>query len=187
MKKIEFRRHSIKQGPGDTDLSEAGLQLAKKVGEEFLRGKQFDAVFVSTVKRTHDTALAFMLGAGDFKQQSLQIFEPGVEVGSSEAALNLWGGVCNQAERAGEDMLQAALTKDPVMAREIAMQAARSFRVWLANLPQDTRVLVIGHSPFMELMAYGLFGTQLSQLRYCEGFEIIEDRDELTIRLMEKV
>lgn len=172
MKTIQFRRHSIKQGPGDTDLSEEGIKLAEEIGRRSLQKKNFNRIFVSTLKRTQDTAMGFMRGAGDFPDAPLLTFQPGVEVGGTKEALALWSGVCNRAEHAGEDMLQAALKKELVAARNIATQSAISFKKWLASLPDETRTLVVGHSPFMELMVYGLFEEILPQLDYCEGFEI---------------
>lgn len=186
MKNIQLRRHSIKQGPGDMDLSEEGIHLAQEIGKECLQGKNFTHIFVSPLKRTRDTAIAFMHGAGDFSQPLFQIFQPGVEVGGTEEALNLWSGVCNKAERAGQDMLQAALQKETEIAHKIATDSATSFKAWLVLLPDGANILVVGHSPFLELIAYGLFGTVLPQLQYCEGFTIIEDSRTLRLENLEK-
>lgn len=112
MKKIEVHRHSIKLGPGDTNLSDEGIHLAQEIGKNNLRGKNFSHIFVSSLKRTHDTAIEFMRGAGDFPHVSFQLFQPGIEVGGTDDALKLWSGVCNQAEHVGQDMLQAALQKE---------------------------------------------------------------------------
>lgn len=122
-----------------------------------------------------------MRGAGDFSALPLQLFQPGVEVGGTKDALELWGGVCNQAEHAGQDMLQAALKKEPILSQDIATKSAASFKRWLALIPDGARALVVGHSPFMELMVYGLFKKILPQLDYCEGFEIIEINGELQL------
>ncbi len=186
MKKIQFRRHSIKEGPGNTDLSEAGIRLAQEVGREYLQEKHFTHIFVSSLKRTHDTATEFMRGAGELPALSFQLFQPGVEVGGTEEALELWSGACNQAEHAGQDMVQAALEKEALIAQDIARKSAVSFKHWLALLPDGMDALVVSHSPFMELMAYGLFDTILPQLGYCEGFEIIEDKSRLTLHPLEK-
>lgn len=171
----------MKQGPGDTDLSENGMRLAEEVGRQFLHGQKFNKVFVSSLKRTQDTAIGFMRGAGDFPELSLELFQPGEDVGGTEEALGLWSGVCNQAEHAGEDMLQAALHKAPAIAQGIAIQAAASFKKWLTLLPHETKALVVGHSPFLELIVYGLFEKILPQLDYCEGFEITETNGELRL------
>ena len=181
MKNIQFRRHSIKQGPGDTDLSDEGINLAQKIGKESLSSKNFSAVFVSTLKRTRDTAAEFMRGAGDFPQSPFQIFQPGVEAGGTVEALKLWSGVCNAAEHADQDMLQEALQKETKSAHKIAMTSAVSFKTWIAALPDGVNALVVGHSPFLELMVYGLFGKALPQLKYCEGFTIIEDKGVLSL------
>lgn len=185
MKKIQFRRHSIKEGPGNTDLSEAGIRLAQEVGRDHLRNKNFTHIFVSSLKRTHDTATEFMRGAGELPALSFQLFQPGIEVGGTEEALGLWSGACNQAEHAGQDMVQAALEKEASIAQYIAEKSAISFRHWLAYLPDGMNALVVSHSPFLELMAYGLFDTILPQLGYCEGFEITENEGILSIKQLE--
>ena len=46
---------------------------------------------------------------------------------------------------------------------------------WFETLPDDANVLVVHHSPFLELIAYGLFGEVLPQLQPCEGFKIIDE------------
>lgn len=181
MKILQFRRHSIKQGPGDTDLSTEGMALAEEIGRRSLQGQKFNRLFVSSLKRTQDTAIGFARGAGDFPGTPLELFQPGDDVGGTEEALGLWSGICNQAEHAGEDMLQAALNKAPTTARAIAVQSAASFKKWIDSLPDETKALVVGHSPFLELMLYGLFEKTLPQLGYCEGFEITETNGELRL------
>jgi hypothetical protein len=76
-------------------------------------------------------------------------------------------------------MLQAALDEEPDLTNNIASKAATSFQRWIASLPDGSHALVVGHSPFMELIAYGLFGKILKQLQPCEGFRIIEESGEL--------
>lgn len=49
----------------DVSLTKKGKSDAKKVGESFLTGKQFDAVYTSDLKRTYETLDAAMEGAGN--------------------------------------------------------------------------------------------------------------------------
>jgi broad specificity phosphatase PhoE len=181
MKIVEFRRHSIKHGPGNTDLSPEGVELAHRIAEEELREKEFSALFESPMKRSQETLRAFAEAAGDFPNTKPELFPPHMEVSETEEGMKLWSGACNRAEHKGKDMLQGALDDEPELTNEIASKAASSFRRWLSTLPNGTHALVVGHSPFMELIPYGLFNSVLKQLQPCEGFCISEENEELRL------
>lgn len=119
-------------------------------------------------------------GAGDFPVIEPKIFAPHT-IASSPEGMSLWEGACNRAEHAGLDMLTAALTEEPRIAKDIAQKGAEAFRAWLNELPDGTHALVVGHSPFFELVAYDLFGVTLPQLQPCEGFKIIEKAGKLSL------
>jgi hypothetical protein len=78
-------------------------------------------------------------------------------------------------------MLDAALNEAPQVAASIAQKGAAAFKKWLGELPEGAKALVIGHSPFLELIAYGLFDQKIKALAPCEGFQIIEDRERLSL------
>ncbi|HCC83991.1 TPA: hypothetical protein DEP96_04040 [Candidatus Uhrbacteria bacterium] len=179
MKTIELRRHSIKSGPGDSNLSAEGLELARLVGATALRGRGFTHLLVSSLQRTTDTMLAFAEGAGDFTVTEIGRFLTDPDVFGTDNALQLWHGVCYQAELNGEDMMTAIMEQDSVEAEHIASNATAQLRLWLNSLPADAQVLVVHHSPSLELIAYGLFGITLPQLQPCDGFRILVDGDNL--------
>ncbi|MEI7741471.1 MAG: histidine phosphatase family protein [bacterium] len=181
MKTIELRRHSTKSGPGNHDLSEAGIALAHRIGKEELHGKNFTLLFDSPLKRAKDTLNAFKEGALDFPDVQPQLFPPLMEVALQKSAMELWNGVCNHAEERDEDMMQAALENEPALTNTLAKEAAASFLRWIASLPDDTNALVVGHSPFFEMIALGLFDEVLPQLQPCEGFRIIEENGALRL------
>lgn len=58
----------------DVNLTEKGIADAKKVGETFLKDIDFDYVYTSDLKRTHQTLDAAMQGAG----KPLRSSDPGV-------------------------------------------------------------------------------------------------------------
>lgn len=173
MKIIELRRHGRKTAPGDAPLSEEGVAHATQMGWEALHGKDFTQFFVSPLVRTTQTLEAFARGAGDFRLQDVAIFPPHA-VSELPDAMELWNGPCHEAEKRGEDMLTCALASSPQVAKRIADASAKAFRDWIATLPENARVLVVHHSPFLELMVYGLFGVRLPQLQPLEGFRIVE-------------
>ena len=56
----------------------------------------------------------------------------------------------------------------------MAEEGAESFRKFVGFLPEEANALVVDHSPFLELLAYGLFDVVMKQLDFCEGFVIEE-------------
>jgi len=123
--------------------------------------------------------LAFAEGAGDFTVTEIGRFLTDPDVFGTDNALQLWHGVCYQAELNGEDMMTAIMEQDSVEAEHIASNATAQLRLWLNSLPADAQVLVVHHSPSLELIAYGLFGITLPQLQPCDGFRILVDGDNL--------
>lgn len=184
MKTIYLLRHSTKTSAGDMPLSKAGVDLARKVGHEKLSGKGFTHLFVSPLSRSKDTMKAMSEGARDFPETEPKIFPPH-SVSATPDGMALWEGACHEAEVVGEDMMLAVLQKDSDRAEQIAKESARAFKQWIQFMPDDFHVLVVHHSPFLELMAYGLFGKILPQLEPCEGFVILEEACRLTLKKFE--
>lgn len=166
---IEFRRHSIKDGPIPAMIGPAGCALAREVGRRQLRGRRFDAFYVSTYWRTHQTLAAFAEGAGDFvlklMPQILPLYVAWPEVKA------LWGA-CAEAERRGEDLVAAAFANDPLLVRRAAEEFSGMFEAWIDTFDDGARVLVIGHSPHMEILAHGLTGVVMPGLKECQGFRV---------------
>jgi len=169
---FEFRRHSIKDGPTSALIGPKGYVLARQVGAKQLRGRKFDAFFASGYWRTHQTLAAFAEGAGDFVLK-LTPPSPPLYVERDEV-WDLWR-VCRQAEIAGQDMVNAALMHDTALFNGLAREYAELFSAWAATFHGDERVLVVGHSPHMEIMAYGLSGALIPGLKECEGFRFTPD------------
>lgn len=95
---IEFRRHSIKDGPVPAMIGPMGCALAREVGRRQLRGWGFTAFYVSTYWRTHQTLAAFAEGAGVFVLKLMPEFLP-LYVAWPEVKA-LWGA-CAAAEKRG--------------------------------------------------------------------------------------
>lgn len=179
MKNIYLLRHSIKETVGDSVLSPEGLELARNIGLTKLSGKRFTHLYASPLSRSVDTLKALAQGAGDFPKQEPSIFPPH-SVSATSDGMALWEGVCHEAERSGLDMMDAAMTKDKERADKIAKEGALAFKEWLNSIPENSSVLVVHHSPFLELVVYGLFGEILQQLQPCDGFRIIANEGRLT-------
>ncbi len=166
---FEFRRHSIKDGPARGMIGPRGWSFAREVGRRQLRGKGFTHFFGSTLWRTHQTLAAFDEGAGDFhckwtpEHAGFYVELPGL--------MELWKACAIGAKR-GIDMMQTALTHDPELADRAAKACAAKFGEWLPSFPDGAHVLVVGHSPNMELLALGLTGLVMPGLSECRGFRL---------------
>lgn len=166
---FEFRRHSIKDGPARGMIGPRGWMLAREVGRRQLRGKDFTHFFGSTLWRTHQTLAAFDEGAGDFRFKRTP--EHAAFYADLPGLMELWKACAIGAKR-GIDMMQTALSHDPELADRTAKACAEKFREWLPSFPEDSRVLVVGHSPNMELLALGMTGLILPGLSECRGFRL---------------
>ncbi len=182
MKTFEFRRHSIKDGTGNYMIGPAGYAFARKVGEHQLRGKDFTHFYVSGLFRTQQTLAAFAEGAGDFDTKQSPETDPVFLVSkANEDNIVLWHGVCAAAEATGEDMMFASLRYEKDRVDALADTVAQTFHAWAETMPDDANVLVVGHSPLMEFIPYGLNRTVLSGLRECSGFRIVLGGKEIQI------
>lgn len=177
---IELRRHSTKQGTGNSDLSSEGIELAKNIGSDQLRGKGFTHFYVSPVTRTQQTMKLFAQGATDFGEIRESLFLGEQSPLSSDKALELWGGVCHEAEDAGEDMMLAALERAPEVTNTLVQESAKAFLKWVKEMPEKAKVLVVNHSPAIEILILGLTGTVIKQLEPCEGVKLSIDQGEVS-------
>jgi phosphohistidine phosphatase SixA len=178
-KTFEFRRHSIKDGPTAASIGPKGYALAREVGRQQLRGKAFTHYFISTFWRTQQTIAAFAEGAGDFAIKIGPVMPP-IYV-EDEEAWEVWG-VCGRAEKRGEDMNVYAYSYDDALYRRLSQKFVTLFHAWAAGFPDGSHALVLGHSPHLEMLAYGLNGGQLtSGLKECQGIRVTVDGDACAV------
>ena len=162
MKTLEFRRHSLKGQSGM--LSPAGIEYARKIGAEQLKGKGFTVVVTTVHLRTSQTVCAFIEGAGDFAIKD-HIVEAGL-CPLDKAAL--WNVLFNRSEQS----LEALLATDPTFVRAEARSMAEAVKRIVDGLPKDSKVLIVSHGVLTEATVYGLTGQILQPLRECEGCEL---------------
>ncbi len=171
-KRFQFRRHSIKDGPTSAMIGPTGYALARAVGAEQLRGQRFDSFYTSTFFRTQQTFAAFAEGANDFRLK----FAPPVPpiYLDNEELWKMWD-TCAAAEKRGEDMMRAAWQHDSMLTQITSDQVARLFIAWSSSCADHTNALIVGHSPHMEFLLYGLFRVMIPGLKECQGFRITID------------
>ena len=166
---FEFRRHSIKDGRARGVIGPMGSALAREVGRTQLRGRAFTHFYASTLWRTHQTLAAFYEGANEDWSKTTPEHAPFYLDWPQLTAL--WK-VCAEGDKRGEDMLQTALRHDADLAYRAALEVAERFRAWAATFRSGSEILVVGHSPYMELIPLGLHGEVIRALRECQGFRI---------------
>lgn len=169
---FEFRRHSIKDGPNGVVIGPRGYALARLIGARELRGRGFDGFFVSAYWRTVQTMSAFAEGAEDFALKLQPEIAP-IYLAWPELK-PLWRA-CREAELRGEDLLQAALRHDETLTRRAAKTVADRFKQWACSLDDGKNCLIVGHSPYLELIVLGMYGLEMPSLKECQGFRIVFD------------
>jgi phosphohistidine phosphatase SixA len=180
-KTFEFRRHSIKDGPTRAMVGPKGYALARAVGAAQLRGRGFNAFFVSSFFRTHQTFAAFAEGAADFVLKHAPSMPP-IYL-EREDVWEMWRA-CADAEKRGIDLVHAAVQHDAALVKAFCTDVAALFLAWAATLDDGTNALVLGHSPHLEFLYCGLanetagahFGG-IHGLKECQGFRVSLDGD----------
>ncbi len=171
---VEIRRHSIKDGFKHGTIGPMGHALARAVGARQLRGRGFTEYHASLLWRTVQTMAAFGEGAGDFTAyfapQQPDVYLPWPEL------FELWR-TCHAAAKRGEDMVRAALAADRDLSARAASEGSQLFRRWALALPENANALVVGHSPYMELILHGLSDVLIPGLAECQGFRVHVDDD----------
>lgn len=176
MIEFEFRRHSIKDGATPHLVGPKGHRLARAVGERQLRGRGFTGFFASGLFRTHQTMVGFGEGAGDFVLlKRLQSAPINLD---DERSMAFYRGI-SKAEGRGEDLFQAAFAFDREWTEHMAREMARIFREkWLPEFKDGDKVLVVNHSPSMEIFLFGMVpGLIIPGMKECEGFRLFVERD----------
>ena len=157
MKALEVRRHSTRAKPGE-HLSQAGVRLARKVGEGM---GPFDRVVTSTLPRAFETAIAM-----------------GFAVDAQDELLNTYGSAVETEIPWPADFAEyaAALRRDGPAAK-YGRKLLTYYTTLLRQIADGRAALVISHGGVVELSAvacvpgedYAAWG---SHLDLCEGVRL---------------
>ena len=160
MKKIELRRHSIRNKPGD-HLSPQGVALARRVGQNL---GPFERVMTSTLPRAFETAIA-MGFAVDVQNELMSTYGPVVEWEVS------WPATPREYAK--------AVRKDGASAR-YAYQLRDIYCQLVDDLSDGGAALVINHGGVLELGAVACLPNADHEswgphFDYCEGVRLFWD------------
>lgn len=164
---IEIRRHALKGTGSQKDmLSPEGYEQARQVGMD-MRDRGFTHIVTSSYFRTAQTAVAMAEGAGDFTATKLVV---------SQALFT---------DRMDEWMAYhkehgAVVKPESDLIEEEAGRMANDLKNLVNALPDGSRLLCVGHTPFVETLVYGLTGKVIDPLGECEGVEIEAEIDSET-------
>ena len=163
MKKIEIRRHSIRNQPGD-HLNQTGVTLARRVGQNI---GPFDLVVTSTLPRAFETAIA-MGFAVDEQIELMSTY--GNDVGREAPwPLSLAG--------------YAEVVSNGGAAARYANHLAEVYRKLTNYLEHGRAALVINHGGILEMGAVACLPEADhiawgSHFEYCEGIRLFWENDK---------
>ena len=167
LRRLEIRRHAAKgtELAGDS-LSPEGIEQAHQLGRSIRVG--YTHLFSSGAQRATQTLACILAGMGRHVLSGVTI-RPGLASAREEE----WRGA---ARTAGDTSIEGLLSQNETLIREEADRLAAEARAILAELPEGSYALAIGHSPLAECAIYGLTGKLFRPLKACEGFVIVEHR-----------
>lgn len=143
MKTLEIRRHSLRKAGGGSQLAQAGVDYARKLGATM---GPFAQVVTSVVPRARETALA-MGFAVDYELVTLADDEA---MYAEHAANQWWNAAQPFAALAAIIATQGATWR-------YAHGLAAVWRDIMTGLPDETAALVIGHSGELEAALVACF------------------------------
>jgi broad specificity phosphatase PhoE len=176
MRTIEIRRHSLtkkglERGHG-THLSQEGVLLARRIGDEL---GSFDRVLASPEPRARETALAMGYAV---------TAEPAI---LSEFPLEVLAVIGHHDRWSWQDpwLRFAHLTQTDPAVRTFSYGLRACWVDALQSLPEDGRMLVLGHGRSLELGVVAClddepspgWGSWGEPLRHCEGVQMHFDGD----------
>jgi broad specificity phosphatase PhoE len=167
LRRLEIRRHAEKgTALGGDSLSAEGIEHAHRLGRSLRVG--YTHLFSSGAQRATQTLACILAGMGRSVLGGVEV-RPGL---ASEREAQ-WR---DAARAAGGSSIEMLLAQDAPLVREESERLAAQARALLAELPEGSYALAIGHSPLTECAVYGLTGKLFAPLRPCEGFVIVEHK-----------
>jgi hypothetical protein len=143
MKTLEVRRHSFRKQGGGSQLSQRGVDFARRLGASM---GPFAYVVTSIVPRTRETAIAM----GFAVDQELVTFESNDEM-YAELEANRWW------EKPQPFVALASMIAMKGATRRYAHAMLNLWRDIIIAIPDDSAALLIGHSGELEIALVACF------------------------------
>jgi broad specificity phosphatase PhoE len=176
MKRLEVRRHSFRKQGGGSQLSQQGVDYARRLGASL---GPFAYVATSVVPRTRETAIAM----GFAVDQELVTLASDEGVYAEMEASRCW-----QSPQPFAALAQVVATQGATWRYAHACLAL--WRDLLTPLPEGAAALVIGHSGELEIALVACFpqadhGAWGGFFAPCEGARLVFDGDPARFTQME--
>ena len=168
MRHVEIRRHTDNDGD---QLTEQGVAAAEQIGQTGLHPPY--ALFVSTGAARADQMVTILRAAAGQEEVPVRV-EPGLRSVVEER----W----REASKAsGGGDLEAVRAVDPELVDKETVVLGAALRGVFAQLPDDGRALVVGHSPTNEAAVLGLTGQLVAPLGKGEGVLVTENEGRFAV------
>jgi hypothetical protein len=96
----------------------------------------------------------------------------GIAEGLASEAEDRWRAA---AKAAGSSRIDAIERVDRDLVEKESTLLSDTVRRLMADLPEEGRGLVVGHSPLIEASVYGIVGAIVEPLKECEGLLLVQD------------
>ncbi|OGE87807.1 MAG: hypothetical protein A3J07_03790 [Candidatus Doudnabacteria bacterium RIFCSPLOWO2_02_FULL_49_13] len=179
MKRLHYRRHSLKDGANDT-IGPKGLALAEAEGQKKTKlgkhevGDGPDAMFVNNhfarifhgvLIRTLQTAYAFAKGLG----YTPPLMPVVAEIGTPEFAAEIGTDAFKAAYKETSNYLKATRqAHGDEKAREFATRVVESVIAMFNQMAEDETAVAFGHSPMIDLVVWWLYPRDVTDVSFAE-------------------
>jgi broad specificity phosphatase PhoE len=166
-RQVELRRHTDHK---DDVLTPDGVRAALEVGAG-LKGP-YRVVISSGAHRATQTAACFLAGMGQSVQHGVV-----VDRGFYSTELESW----MRKERPPSSDVESLRALDVARVDGVAKHMGEALRSVLDSLPDGSRALIVGHTPFNELAVYGLTGLAIAPLAKGAGVMVTQEGARLRV------
>ncbi len=146
----DFNIRDISQGRVNTELNETGRAQARELAQK-LKGKKFDAYYVSPLSRARDTARIITDGKADFIVDDLLI---------ERSFGDFDGKVVNLGEKVGDLYdLKANISTGGIEPFSDVLSRTKQFldKIKSSHAP-DAEILIVAHGALLKAMHFNLVG-----------------------------
>jgi broad specificity phosphatase PhoE len=168
MRYVEIRRHTDSDGDR---LTEEGVAAAEQIGRAGLRPPY--ALFVSTGAGRANQMAAILRTAAGQEEAPVRV-EPGLR----SVVEDRWRAA---GKASGGGDLEAMRTVDPELVDKETVVLGAALRGVFAELPDEGRALLVGHSPSNEAAVLGLTGRLVPPLGKGEGVLVTENEGHFDV------
>lgn len=146
-------------------LTSDGEARAERVGAEWLRDRNVRHLVTTPYFRTTQTAVAMARGAGDWRVEAHDLERNWVP----DTAMEQWDRVEGAA---GEWNMEKMRDADPTFVTQESVRCGAILRGYALACPDEGSLVIVAHTPSIEMAVLGATGILIKALEPCEGVEL---------------